>query len=86
MSWLRARFHADGEDYRAITWPPPGPYWCSGYGDDYSVVIAYVKSEDQITEFWPEADNVDVEESELTFSGRFPCPKWWDEEAEEFIG
>ena len=45
-----------------------------------------LKIEDQIAEFWPEADNIDIEESELTFSGRFPCPKWWDEEKEEFIG
>lgn len=77
---LRARFRADGDDYRPIKWPPPGPYWCTGYAGDgsYSTVVAYVESEDQITEFWPEAANVDIEAcAEITYSSRFPQPDWW---------
>lgn len=79
-TWLRCRFHANADDYRPMSFPPPGPYWCSGYGDDYSVIVAYVKSEDQITEYWPEANNIDVEECEsITFSDRFPKPSWFNE-------
>lgn len=77
--WLRARFHANPDDYRSIKWPPVGPYWCSGHGDDYSIVVAYVRTPEQITEQWPEATEISAEEVEgITFSDRFACPGWWD--------
>ena len=49
MEWTRYRFRADPDDYRPIIFPPPGPYWCSGYGfegdpeepADYSIVITW---------------------------------------------
>ena len=58
--WMRVRFHANEGDYRPIKWPPPGPYWCSGEGDDYSIIVAYVRTQKQIKEFWPEASEIDV--------------------------
>ena len=77
--WLRCRFHANLNDYRPVLWPPPGPYWCSGVGDDYSIVIAYVRSEEQLMEYWPEASEIDSEErDEITYTDRFPKPKWYD--------
>jgi hypothetical protein len=60
--------------------PPPGPFWCTGYAGDenYSIVVAYVDSKDQIKEFWPEAINIDAEPvSEIVFTNRFPKPVWW---------
>jgi hypothetical protein len=78
--WLRCRFHANEADYRPITWPPPGPYWCSGEGDNYSIVIAYVKNIEQVTEFWPEATHIESEErSEITYTDRFSKPSWYNE-------
>jgi hypothetical protein len=77
---LRARFQANYEDYRPVKWPPPGPYWCSGYAGDetYSIVIAYINNEDEIIEFWPEASAIDVDEvKEIIFTERFACPDWW---------
>jgi hypothetical protein len=77
---IRARFKADAEDYRPINWPPPGPYWCTGYaGDDsYSIVVAYADNEDQIKAFWPEAKDIDSTEcTDYTFTDRFPQPSWW---------
>ena len=38
----RHRFKTDLEDYRPVTFPPPGPYWCTGETDDHSVVVAYL--------------------------------------------
>lgn len=76
---IRARFKADAEDYRPVKWPPPGPYWCTGYAGDesHSIVMAYARDEDQIREFWPEASDIDVEEAaEYVFTDRFPEPKW----------
>lgn len=76
--WLRARFHANPDDYRPVKWPPPGPYWCSGEGDGYSVVVAYLRPEDRVTDWWPEASEVDTEEADaIVFTGRFPRPDWW---------
>jgi len=65
------RFEANESDYRAIKWPPPGPYWCSGYlcGEvGAAIVIAFIPLDDStpardrcilaekiILEFWPEA-------------------------------
>lgn len=82
-NWIWARFQASEDDYRPVKWPPPGPYWCTGYGEGYSVVVAYVRSEDQITEFWPEAENIDTSEcDEVTYTSRFPKPGWCEEVGE----
>lgn len=82
MRYLRVRFHVDEEDYRPVKWPPPGPYWCSGGGDGYSIVVAYVETVKQLKQFWPEADHIDVmnENVPITFSDRFAKPDWWDGE------
>lgn len=76
---IRARFKADPEDYRPVLWPPPGPYWCTGSGDDYSIVVAYAESEAEIRKFWPEAEDIDAEPAtEYVFTDRFQKPEWWD--------
>lgn len=77
---IRARFKADIADYRPVKWPPPGPFWCTGYDgeESHSIVVAYADNEDQIREFWPEANDIDSEEaSEYVFTDRFPEPAWW---------
>lgn len=42
--WMRLRFQANADDPRPVTFPPPGPWWCTGYaGDDsYAIVVAYL--------------------------------------------
>lgn len=75
---LRVRFKANPDDYRPVKWPVKYPFWCSGYGEEYSIVIAYVDSIEQIYELWPEATELDAEErSEITFTSRFPKPDWY---------
>lgn len=77
---IRARFHANEDDWRPVEFPPPGPAWCTGYGEGYSTVVAYVESEDQILKFWPEATEIDTQPCDkIEFSGRFPRPDWWPE-------
>lgn len=76
----RYRFYTDSEDYRSITFPPPGPYWCSGYdADDRAVIVAYVPNIEAIMINWPEAAEIDVlqENVEITFTDRFPKPDYW---------
>jgi len=76
--WLRYRFRASPVDYRPVVWPPPGPFWCTGYGgvdldvddDDevpcgYSIVVAYFpgdKTETDLKVFWPEATEITKQE------------------------
>jgi len=79
MKWYRARFQANLDDCRPIKWPPPGPYWRTGQGEDYSVVVAYVKKFSEVSEYWPEAQWIEAETSdEITFTDRFPKPDWWE--------
>ncbi len=84
-SWDRVRFQANLDDYRCVPWPPLGPYWCSGVGDDYSIVVAYMPhptTPEIIKKYWPEANNIDWMQTELkkiVFSDRFQKPDWWIE-------
>ncbi len=74
----RYRFKANEDDWRPIKFPPPGPAWCSGYGDGYSIVVAYANSETDILDHWPEADEITVQENyPIVFTDRFPKPDWW---------
>ena len=77
---IRARFRANYGDYRSINWPVKYPYWCTGYGEDYSIVVAYADDEDEILQNWPEATHIDVEEVEKPeFNDRFQKPDWYEE-------
>jgi len=77
--WLRCRFEANLEDPRPVEFPPPGPYWITGYGDDYSTVVAYVREREQVREYWPEAEHISQQQQEeIVFTERFAEPEWWD--------
>lgn len=77
---IRARFHANADDYRPIKWPVKYPYWCSGEGNDYSIVISYADSIAYIKEYWPEASEIEfTEEKEIIYCSRFPKPDWYKE-------
>jgi len=79
QKWMRIRFRANEDDPRPVVYPPMGPWWCSGYGDNYAIVVAYVRKESEVRKHWPEATEIDVmqRDCELTFSDRFPKPDWW---------
>ena len=75
---IRARFKANEDDYRPVNWPVKHPYWCTGYGDGYSIVVAYADNETEIMQNWPECEELDVDEVDgYEFSGRFPKPDWF---------
>ncbi len=77
---IRARFHANPDDYRPVNWPIQHPYWCTGHGDGYSVIVAYADDKDEIIRNWPEATEIDaVEVTEYAFTDRFPRPEWFVE-------
>lgn len=84
---LRVRFEIREDDYRPVRWPIKHPYWCTGSGgscdddgESYNILVTYVDSEEELYENWPDAENLDImsEESEYSFSSRFPRPEWLD--------
>ena len=76
--WARSRFRAAAHDWRPTSWPPPGPYWCSGHSDGFSIVIAWHRTDQPITQWWPEAADIESEEHpEIRFFDQFPRPGWW---------
>ena len=74
---IRARFKANEDDFRPVNWPIKHPYWCTGYGEDYAIIVAYADNEEEILKNWPEATEIESEEHEdYFFSSRFPRPEW----------
>ncbi|PCI28923.1 hypothetical protein COB55_03030 [Candidatus Wolfebacteria bacterium] len=75
---IRCRFKANPEDYRPVNWPIKHPYWCTGYGDGSSIIVAYADDEDEIMKNWPDAEDLDSEErDEYAFTDRFKKPDWF---------
>lgn len=80
---IRARFYIKfkdcGNDYRPVKWPIKYPYWCTGESVDAFVIVAYAENVEQIKWLWPEAYMIECEEvNEITFTTRFPKPKWYN--------
>lgn len=77
--YWRVRFYSTEEDPRPIKFPPPGPFWVSGYTGDYkAILIAWLPKKSDLKEFWPEAEVDEWDDpTPITFSGRFPKPEWW---------
>lgn len=75
----RVRFYANEDDYRPIKWPPPGPFWCSGYGDGRAILIAWVPNKKDLKEYWPEAEVDEWSDfrQPIRFTDRFQQPDWW---------
>jgi hypothetical protein len=72
---IKVRFKTDSEDYRPVNWPIKHPYWCTGSGDGYSIIVAYADDEAEILSNWPEAFDIDTDAAEeYIFSSRFPKP------------
>ena len=80
---IRARFHVNEDDPRPVHWPIKHPYWVTGYGDDYAIIVAYADDEGEIMRNWPDARDFSfVDEcSGYAFTGRFPRPEWLKESA-----
>lgn len=76
--WTWNRFHANDADPRPVQFPPPGPYWITGYGEDHATVVAYLPEGVLVTDYWPEATHIQTEKADgIVFSERFAKPDWW---------
>lgn len=80
MKYWRVRFFSTAEDPRPIAFPPPGPYWISGYTseENTAILIAFLPKKSDLTKYWPEAE---VDEwygkMPIIFTDRFPRPDYW---------
>lgn len=83
MKINKYRFRTDPSDPRPVTFPPKHPWWCTGGNEEYSTVVAYAESEEQLREYWPDASDVDEFQTDtsIVFSDRFPKPEWYVENA-----
>lgn len=81
---IRARFKVNPDDPRPVAWPIKHPYWVTGYGENYSIVVAYADDQEEILRQWPDASDIDTEEvSEYVFTSRFTKPEWFMETQDE---
>ena len=78
--WNRYRFVCPDPDCRPVIFPPPGPWWRSGFNsDDQAILIAYLPKGVDLLEFWPDA--IDIEDPDEcdgpVFTSRFARPDWY---------
>lgn len=76
----RHRFKTDPDDSRPVAFPPPGPWWRTGYtaGIEHAIVVAYLPKGEPLATWWPDAVEVETEEvAEIVYSSRFPRPDWF---------
>jgi hypothetical protein len=81
--WFRVRFYSHDPDPRPVSWPPPGPYWNSGTGEDkdgndVQIIIVYTKEPNKLKEYWPEGRNFDcpLSPEPVRWHDLFPKPDW----------
>lgn len=75
---IRARFQCNADDPRPINWPLKHPYWITGYGENFAVVVAYADDEAEVLRNWPDAKSIEAEEvTSYSFTSRFPQPDWF---------
>lgn len=76
---IRCRFKTKHADYRPVNWPIKHPYWCTGEGSNYHIIVAYADNEAEIMANWPEAYDLDSSEADdYIFTDRFAKPDWFE--------
>lgn len=53
------------------------PWWCTGYGDDYAIIVCYLPEGEPLEKYWDDAYDIDVEEKEeIVYTTRFAKPDY----------
>lgn len=81
MIWKRYRFKTRAiHDKRPLIFNPRYAWWCSADGEDFTIIIAYLPSDEDLKKYWDDAYDIDfTEETEITFTSRFPKLDWFIE-------
>lgn len=84
-AWIRYRFYTRSvDDMRPVIFNPAYPWWWTGTAADDSAVsiVAYLPKGEPLERYWDDAFEIDVDEcDEITFTDRFPKPKYFVESA-----
>ena len=77
IKWRRYRFYTRSiDDYRPLIYNPEYPWWCSGEGEDYVVIVAYLPENEDLSKYWDDACEITfTEENKIIFTSRFPKPE-----------
>lgn len=80
MEWIRYRFKTQSiKDYRPLIFNPKYPWWCSGESDEDVTIVAFLPRSEDLSIYWDDAFDIDfTEHEEITFSGRFTKPDYFD--------
>ena len=53
------------------------PWWCTGYGNDYAIIVCYLPVSEPLEKYWDDAYDIDVEEKEeIVYTDRFAKPDY----------
>ena len=82
MKYKKYRFKTKSiEDYRPLLDMKDiqCPWWCSGEGEDYAIIICYLPADEDLFKYWDDAYDIDVEDAdEIIYTDRFKKPGWID--------
>lgn len=80
MEYIKYRFKTKSvEDYRPLIDMKEiqCPWWCSGEGVDYAIIICYLPAGTDLFEYWDDAYDIESEKTnEIIYSDRFKKPSW----------
>ena len=84
MKYIKYRFKTKAiEDYRPLIDMSSikCPWWCSGQGFDFAVIVCYLPQGEDLFKYWDDAYEIETEEVEsINYTDRFPKPKWLESE------
>ena len=53
------------------------PWWCTGEGEDYAVIICYLPERENLKKYWDDAYDIEREKRNcIVYTDRFPKPDW----------
>lgn len=80
MKYKKYRFKTRAlEDYRPLLDMKEiqCPWWCSGEGSDYAIIICYLPQEEDLYKYWDDAYDIDEEETnQIVYTDRFKKPDY----------
>ena len=80
MKYYKYRFKTKSlDDYRPLKDMSEiqCPWWCSGEGTDYAIIICYLPEEAIIYDYWDDAYDIDAEKADkIIYTDRFRKPDY----------
>lgn len=53
------------------------PWWCSGHGLDYAIIVCYLPKGEDLFKYWDDAFDIYQEDKdEIVYTDRFAKPSW----------